>query len=46
MARILGFYYPSCVDDRHGWFNAQLHPEAGTVYDDAAKHVVAPGGNW
>lgn len=40
-ADVLAFYYPTCVDDDHGGFVAQLDAETGSVYDADAKHLVA-----
>lgn len=38
---VLRFYYPTCVDEDHGGFIAQLDPKTGTIYDPASKHLVA-----
>jgi mannose/cellobiose epimerase-like protein (N-acyl-D-glucosamine 2-epimerase family) len=41
MRDILEFYYPTCLDDHHGGFVAQLDAETGAVYDPGSKHLVA-----
>ena len=41
MRDVLAFYYPACLDERHGGFVAQLDAETGTVYDPDSKHLVA-----
>ena len=38
---ILAFYYPTCLDERHGGFVAQLDANTGAVYDYESKHLVA-----
>lgn len=38
---ILEFYYPACVDEKHGGFIAQLDEETGEIYDARSKHLVA-----
>jgi len=35
------FYYPACVDTRHGGFVAQIRDLDGSVYDSRAKHLVS-----
>jgi mannose/cellobiose epimerase-like protein (N-acyl-D-glucosamine 2-epimerase family) len=39
--RILGFYYPDCLDDTHGGYVAQFDEATGEVYDRESKHLVA-----
>ncbi|QIO21388.1 AGE family epimerase/isomerase [Haloarcula sp. JP-L23] len=41
MRAVLEFYYPTCVDERHGGFVAQLDADTGDVYDPDSKHLVA-----
>jgi len=38
---ILDFYYPTCIDDEHGGYIAQLSDRDGHVYDDRSKLLVA-----
>ncbi|WP_276273454.1 AGE family epimerase/isomerase [Haloarcula litorea] len=38
---ILDHYHPTCLDERHGGFVAQLDPDTGEVYDPDSKHLVA-----
>lgn len=38
---LLTFYYPTCVDEDHGGFIAQLDELTGEVYDRSSKHLVA-----
>ncbi|MBX0322451.1 AGE family epimerase/isomerase [Halomicroarcula sp. F13] len=38
---VLDHYYPTCVDETHGGFVAQLDADTGEVYDPDAKHLVA-----
>jgi mannose/cellobiose epimerase-like protein (N-acyl-D-glucosamine 2-epimerase family) len=37
---VLEFYYPTCVDQNHGGFVAQLDETTGEVYDPDTKHLV------
>lgn len=41
IADVLGFYYPTCVDEERGGFVAQLEEATGAVYDPAPRHLVA-----
>lgn len=39
--RVLGFYYPECLDDVHGGYIAQFDEATGDLYDPDTKHLVA-----
>lgn len=39
--RVIDFYYPTCMDDEHGGYVAQVAEATGEVYDPDAKHLVA-----
>ncbi|MFW5932755.1 MAG: AGE family epimerase/isomerase [Candidatus Hadarchaeota archaeon] len=41
MLNVLNFYYPDCIDHRHGGYIAQLSDRDGHVYDGLSKGQVS-----